>query len=128
MPRIRNDQATRSTPLQPTIIERLRNGKAVPIIGSAVMHDFVLGGSEALVKAYADFNKYPLHERSLAQITQFKAIEDDTIRDDLALREDYLNFIKNHLCDLAKAAGCTQEALDGVEQQFDNLTFYKMCE
>lgn len=129
MPRIQTNQSTaQQRPQQPTIVERLRSGKAVPIIGSAVMHDFVMGGSHALVRAYADYNKYPLTENTLAQVTQFKAIQDDQIRDTLALRENYLSFIKSHLLDLAEKAGCKQDDLDGVDQQFDQLLLCEMCE
>ena len=128
MPRIRTDQPQLDNTPQPTIIERLRSGKAVPIIGSAIAQDLLFGGYDAVVKAYGDYNKYPLTERSLAQVTQFKAIQDDTIRDALTLRENYLNFIKSRLFELAQAAHVKQEALDGVDQQFDHLSLSQMCE
>src|SRR4051812_27086324 len=128
MPRIRTDQPNLVNPPQPTIIERLRNGKAVPIIGSTLTHDFVLGGQEVMVKAYADFNKYALHEQSLAQVTQFKAIEDDTIKDALTLRENYLTFVKSRLFELAQAGGATQALLDEVDQEFDRLSLSQLCE
>lgn len=127
MPRIRTDQPNLVNTPQPTIIERLRTGKAVPILGSTITYDFVLGGHDAMVKAYADYNKYELHERSLAQVTQFKAIQDDSIKDALTLREHYLTFVKSRLFELAQTGGVAQEILDEVDQQFDNLSLGQMC-
>ena len=54
MPRIRTDQPQLDNTPQPTIIERLRSGKAVPIIGSAIAQDLLFGGYDAVVKAYGD--------------------------------------------------------------------------
>lgn len=126
MPRILTNQPVMDNAAQPTIIDRLRSGKAVPIIGSALTHDFLFSGVDALAKAYADYNKYPLTERSLAQVTQFKAIQDDAIRDSLTLREHYLTFVKSRLYELAQVAGIKQEALDGVDAQFDDLSLSQM--
>ena len=127
MPRMRTDQPQLDPTPQPTIVERLRSGKAVPSIGSALTQDLLFGGHDAVVKAYGEYNHYPLNELTLAQVTQFKGIQDATIRDALALREHYLRFIKSRLFDLAQAAHVKQEALDGVDQQFDDLHLSQMC-
>lgn len=127
MPRIRTDQPLSDPTPQPTIVERLRSGKAVPIIGSALTQDLLFGGQDAVVKAYGEYNQYPLTELTLAQVTQFKGIQDVAIRDALALREHYLRFIKSRLFELAQAAHVKQEALDGVDQQFDDLHLSQIC-
>jgi hypothetical protein len=129
MARIRTDQPnTQVDAPQSTIVDRLRRGNAVPILSSTIANDFALGGHDTLVQAYADYNRYPLPERSLAQVMQFKAITDPKIRDALTLREDYLLFIKSRLFELAEKAGAKREALDGVDQAFDSLTLGQMCE
>ncbi len=97
-------------------------------MSGALAQDLVFAGYDAVVKAYGDYNKYPLSERSLAQVTQFKAIQDDTIRDALTLRENYLTFIKSRLFERAQAARVNQDALDEVDHQFDRLSLSQMCE
>ncbi|MEZ4860736.1 MAG: hypothetical protein R3C14_05490 [Caldilineaceae bacterium] len=116
MPRIQTNQPQPAVATQPTIVERLRSGKAVPIIGSVLTHDLALGGHDAVISAYAAYNHYPLTEHSLAQVTQFKAIQDDTIRDALSLREHYLTFIKSRLFELAQSQGVAQTKLDEIDQ------------
>src|SRR5689334_22870162 len=101
MPRIKTDTATsQSAPAtwQQTMIDRIRAGKLAPIISNTVSNDLVLGGHDALVEAYAVYSRYPLEQKQdLAQMAQFKSITDERITDALALKDDYVNFIKNRL-------------------------------
>lgn len=127
MPRMRTDLPQPDPTPLPTIVERLRSGKVVPIIGSMLTQDLLFGGHDAVVRAYGEYNQYPLNDLTLAQVTQFKGIQDPAIRDALALREHYLRFIKSRLFDLAQAAQVKQDVLDEVDQQFDELHLSQMC-
>ena len=124
--RIRLDQASEMSSGPSTIIERLHSGKVVPIISSALTHAVLFGDDDTPVQTYADFYKYPLQERNLAQITQFRAITDTHIRDLLVLREEYLSFIKSKLFEQAKQTGVSQEKLDEVDAEFESLTLSQL--
>jgi hypothetical protein len=129
MARIRLDQAgAGSQQGESTIVERLRSGKAVPILSSTLVNDRLLGGEEALVQAYADFYKYPLAERNLAEITQYRGITDERIRDPLMLREEYLTFAKSRLFDLAEKSGLSAERRAEVDAEFDTLLLDEMSQ
>ena len=131
MPRIKTDTVTSQTQpatWQQTIIDRIRAGKLVPIISNMVSDDLVLGGHDALVEAYAVYSRYPLEQKKdLAQMAQFKSITDDRITDALALKDDYVNFIKNRLFDLAATGGVGKAIQDEVEAQFDTLNCAQFC-
>ncbi len=130
MPRIRQDRSEGRAPAtwQDTVVDRLRAGKLVPILSNAIDGDLALGGYAALVQAYADYGRIPLQGRSLAELVQFRGITDESIADALALKEDYVSFVKSRLYDLAEAAGVDRDKLDGVDVQFDDLSLAQMCE
>lgn len=125
MPRLRLTQPETPGPAnwQQVIVDRIRAGKLVPILSGAAGNDLALGGHAALAEAYAAYTRYPLHDRSLPEMAQFKGITDESIGDALALKEDYVTFAKSRLLDLAEAGGVARGALEEVEQQFDRLTF-----
>src|SRR4051812_47869822 len=82
-----------------TLIERIRKGGVTPVISNAVGDDLVLGGHERLVQLYASQAGHPTEQASLARVAQFKGIIDEAIPDVRALKEGYLDFIKNRLFD-----------------------------
>lgn len=131
MPRIKIDQVERkeTATWQQTIVERIKAGKVVPIIGHLIDDDWVLGGHPNVVAAYATYVQYPLADKSnLAQIAQFKSVVDESVSDAWALKSDYINFIKNRLFDLAEADGSSAEILAEVEEEFDDITFSEFAE
>lgn len=130
MARIRTTQTEGRQPAtwQQTVIERIRAGKLVPILSNAIDDELALGGHAALLKAYADFSRIPLEGRSLAEIAQFKGITDEGITDALALKENYVNFVKSRLYELAEAGQADPEALADVDAQFDDLKLAQICE
>lgn len=129
MPRVRihDSSGMQTATWQQTITERIRNGKLVPIISNSVSNDLVLGGNNEVVQAYATYSNYQKGPASLAQMAQFKSIVDPSISDLLALKEDYVNFVKNHLFDIAEREKQDRTTLDKVEIQFDQLTFSNFC-
>lgn len=128
MPRIRLTQPEPRGPAtwQQAIVDRIRAGKLVPIVSGTAGNDLVLGGHAPLAEAYAAYTSYPLPDRDLAGMAQYKGITDESI-DALGLKEDYVKFAKSRLLDLAETSGVGREALDEVDAQFDRLTFAEIC-
>ena len=119
MARVKRDRGG-SNPLKQSFVERVRTGNVVPILSNEMMADLVLAGRERFLDGYADYVAYPLPERNdLLRIAKFKAITEDL--EDYDLKFDFLNFVKNHLCDLAEAAGIAEETLDEVAEEMDSL-------
>ncbi len=130
MPRIHTTQPESRGPAtwQQTVVERIRAGKLVPILSNAVGDDLALGGHATLIEAYATYSRYPLGRSGLAEMAQFKGITDEGVTDALALKEDYVAFVKSRLFELAEAGSADRGALDEVDAQFDHLTLAQMCE
>lgn len=131
MPRVKLDQAPAPSgeqSWQETLAERIRKGKVVPIVANRLTNDRMLGGQDALVAAYPGYAGFPLVEQGLAQMLQFRAVADERMRDGLAIKEDYVNFVKNRLFDLAEADGATAGQRDEAEAQFDDVSFSVFCD
>ena len=124
MPRIRTGQATTARTWQQTIVERIKNGKVVPIISNEVSNNLVLGGDVPLSEAYATHINYPLADNHcLPCMTQFFGVTNEAVTDPRVVKEDYINFIKNRLFDIAEAEGIAKATLAELEEEFDNVTF-----
>ncbi len=129
MPRIRTGQRQIARTWQQTIVDRIRSGKVVPLIGNLVGNDLLLGGHAALVEAYAQYINYPLPDKlDLARMTQFLSVTDESTSDVRAVKEDYINFIKNRLFDLAEADGVSPDILAELEEEFDDIRFAEFSE
>ena len=129
MPRIRTGQKKVTRTWQQTIIERIRAGKVVPLISNVVSDNLVLGGHQSLVEAYASFTNYPLAAQDcLAKITQFITVTDEAITDPRVVKEDYINFVKNRLFDIAEKEGASEDVLAELEEEFDNVNFSEFSE
>lgn len=129
MPRIRTGQKKVAKSWQQTITERIKAGKVVPLLSNVVSNDLVLGGNDALVEAYARYVAYPLENNTnLPHMTQFTGVTDESVSDPRAVKEDYINFIKNRLFDLAESEGAPAEVLAELEEEFDDVTFSEFSE
>lgn len=113
---------------QNTLIDRMRIGKVTPVISNVIGDDLVLGGHERLVQRYAEDARYPSAPLSFASVAQFRSITDEEIADALALREQYIDFAKNRLFDLAESDQVSGATLLEVQEQFDDLKFLKFCD
>src|SRR5262245_18726500 len=85
-----------------TLLERIRKRSVTPVISDGLGDDVVLGGHDKLVRQYASNARYPAEQTALASVAQFTRITDDRIVDTLALKENYIDFLKNRLFDLAE--------------------------
>jgi hypothetical protein len=124
MPRIRTGRRSVTRTWEQTIIDRLRMGKVVPFISNSVGNDLVLGGNQQLTDSYATYIGYPLDDsRDMARMTQYLNVTDEVGADSRAVKEDYINFTKNRLFDLAEADGVSPDILAELEEEFDDVLF-----
>ena len=131
MPRIKSDQPAAPAgeqSWQERIAERIRKEKVVPIVSDRLAGDRVLGGYEQLLDAYVAYAGFPVERQGFAEMLQFRSVADERMRDALAIKEDYVNFVKNRLMDLAEAGGASADQRQEVEAQFDELTFSSFCD
>ena len=129
MPRIRTGQKKVAKTWQQTIIERIKAGKVVPLLSNVISNNLVLGGHDALVEAYATYIDYPLDDRTnLPQMAQFTGVTDESVTDPRVVKEDYINFIKNRLFDIAETEGLSEDVLAELEEEFDDVIFSEFSE
>ena len=126
MPLIVNDDSTTLDTSRLTFRERLRTGRAVPIVSNRAIYDRMLGGYAPFLASYARYVKYPLHLGQLNSLVTLVKYHKHRPREkpltDQALKFDYLNYVKNHLYQLAKADGVDQETLDGAAAEMDQVS------
>lgn len=128
MPRYAKTGST-LTEAQPSLISRIKAGKAVPIISNVVGNNLVLGGHPRLVADYAQRTAYPLSRQDdLSQMLQFKSVTDRALAKPWDLGAHYLEFVKNQLYDLAAAAGAAEDTLAEVDANFDDLPLARFCD
>jgi hypothetical protein len=61
-------------------------------------------------------------------MAQFKFVTDEAITDVLALREDYVEFVKSRMMDIAEGDHVAADTLKEVDAEFDSLTFGQVSE
>ena len=128
MPRIKIGQPTVARTWQQVIAERIRTGKVVPLISNIVSNNLVLGGDDNLVTAYAKYINYPLDDRNLLRMAQYLSVTDESATDPRVVKEDYINFVKNRLFDIAENSGVAAEVLAELEEEFDDVAFSEFAD
>ena len=129
MPRIRTGRREVARSWQQIIIDRIRTGKVVPLISNAISNDLVLGGHLNLLEGYATYTDYPLSDKkNLPLVAQFLGVTDENLTDPRAVKEDYINFIKNRLYDIAEADQVSTDILGELEEEFDDINFSEFSE
>lgn len=125
-----NPPQPQSTAWQQIIIDRIRKRKLAPLISNSAGNELVLGSHDEVTKAYAEYSKCPLENFTLAQIAQYLSI---AMNDPLAMKEDYVNFVKNRLFDSAEqeinaGKGVGAETLAVILDKFDTLSISNFAE
>ncbi|MEM7132552.1 MAG: SIR2 family protein [Chloroflexota bacterium] len=127
MPIIKKKNKDGTNPLRQSFVNRIRTGNVVPLISNEVMGDLVFGGYKELVEGYAEYIEYPLQFRDdILRMTRYKGTTDDL--DDWDLKEDYLNFLKNHLYYIAEEDGVDEDELEEVAEEVDALTLSEFAQ
>lgn len=137
MPRVKKAerqaaQQTEEESWQQIIVNRIKMDKVVPLISNAITDNLVFGSHTALIDSYADYIQYPLEDqRALSHLSQYRLIVNEKkIPDKLALRSDYIDFIKNELFDRVEENwnSSYRDVLDDLIEEFDDVTFSEFCE
>jgi hypothetical protein len=107
-----------------TIIRRIKSGKFAPFIGRSVVAQH-LPGAATFAQDWADEVAYPFplaEPNSLTSIAQYLSI---TSRDALSAKEDYLEFMKQHLLDAAKESRPADQGafFEALEDELFDLTY-----
>lgn len=89
-----------------TIIDRIQDGKVLPIIGNIFTDDLAFKSHQALVEGWADYIQYPMagQRHDLPRIAQYESVNragDGQTGDELQIKEGYLAFLKEALFFLA---------------------------
>jgi len=104
MPILKKGATPLTHPVHLSFVERMRAGRVVPVISDEVLFELVLGGHTSFTQGYADYIRYPLGDKGnlvrMAKFFQFQGGLGDQAR-----KADYLNYLKNHIYDLAQQAG-----------------------
>lgn len=104
-----------------SILDRVKNGKLVPVISGEAITDMVLGGHQKLIEGYANYIQYPLSDCSnLPKISKFKCITDGS--DDYSLKVEYLYYIKTYIYTLAEQASRHPDLIADAEAEIYSLT------
>lgn len=128
MPRIQLGQKRERKTWQQIIVEQIKAGKALPIIGNQLANNRLLqGGHDALLQDYAAYLQYP-QSPNLPQMTQYISVMEKEIRGSLEIKRDYLNFAKNKLFNLAEAEQTSPTILEEAEVRFDEVDFSTLAD
>ncbi len=90
-----------------TIIDRIDDGKVVPIISNAFTNDLIFGNHVRLVKGWAKYIKYPMVDQGhdLAKMAQYESVSQANghqVHDEDYVKEKYLEFLERALLSMAK--------------------------
>jgi hypothetical protein len=124
MPLIEDDSGPVLDTTQLSFRERLRTGRVVPIVSDEAVFDLMVGGYAPFLTSYAEYVDYPGDTADgLVSVVKFhKHRPRPEPMDDNALKFDYLNFAKNHIYRMARAAGLDQDVLDEAVAEMDSLS------
>lgn len=128
MPRIQIGQKREAKSWQQIIVEQVKAGKALPIVGSRLAHDRMLqGGRDGLKQDYAEYLQYT-QQPSLPQMTQYVSVMEKETRGSLEIKKDYLNFLKNKLFNRAEEEQLSAAILEEAEARFDDVDFSTLAD
>ena len=131
MPRIKLGETRATKTWQQIIIDQIKAGRAIPVLGNSISNDLILGNHRQLILDFAEYAKYPLVDKgNLAHMTQFMTVMEAQATGPMSavvIKQDYLGFAKSRLCDLAEASGAARSLLDEVNAEFDDLNFSELA-
>ncbi len=89
-----------------TIVERLKEGKVVPLLSNALLNELAFGSHAALVQGWAHYTGYPQAgaEHDLPRMAQYQSVNkaaDGQVGDEVQVKEEYLLFLKAALASMA---------------------------
>ncbi|MCI5143646.1 MAG: hypothetical protein D3909_18355, partial [Candidatus Electrothrix sp. ATG1] len=145
MPRIKKNKKrnTQVPGWRRNIIEQLRDGKVLPIVGNRMHNDLFLNSHQQTVSAFREFlaeeHGYPpacIKDLALPGLARYHTIMlgfaegKRVVGAELTVKREYLNFVKNRLFDLVEESdteGILEALLEEEEEQFDQHDFSTMA-
>lgn len=108
-----------------TVIQRINKGKFTPIIS----HGVYFPGTSKFVQAWAEEIAYPFmldHHLNIAQVAQYLSA---TSRDDLMVKDQFLDFSKRFLLNEMRQQAPPEQVgfLDTLEDELFDITFSQMA-
>jgi SIR2-like domain len=131
MPIIKKGEKRVAKTWQQIIVDQIKAGRAIPVLSNSISNDLILGNHRQLILDFAEYANYPLADKdNLAHLTQFMSIMETEVKgamSSVVVKQNYLDFVKSQLCNLAEANGVDKGLLDDVNAEFDNLDFSKLA-
>ncbi len=92
---------------QETIIDRVKEGKVIPIVGNVFTDELAFSSHEALVAGWASYIQYPMPDQHhlLPRMAQYESIsktDEGQISDVVQIKEKYLKYLKAALSFMAQ--------------------------
>jgi hypothetical protein len=121
MPIIGLNNPTIASRLELSLVNSIRESRAVPIISDEAIFDLELGGWLPFVACYSDLIEYPLPDSTnLAKMTKFYQLRN--VLGDKALKDHYLTCVKTHFYRQAEKQGAPKDRLAEAAEQADRRT------
>lgn len=80
------------------VINRIQDGKVVPILGNALTNELAFGSHGALIRGWARYAQYPMIDQNhdLARMAQYASVSQasDGSGDEMVIKERYIDFLK----------------------------------
>ncbi|MCA9962069.1 MAG: SIR2 family protein [Anaerolineales bacterium] len=93
---------TKEVSWKEALIERINEGKALPIISYVVGNNLVFGNTDELIDGWAYYTDYPTEDRNLAHMSQYlNVMAQAKGHDSEQIKRDYLIFLKEALQSIA---------------------------
>lgn len=105
-----------------TLVDRINEGKALPIISNIVTNNLLFGSHDEIVEGWAFYNEYPFGDKkNLAYMAQFQNVKVQADGQDAEyVKRDYLGFLKTAVQAIA-APDLVEEFQEDANA--DKLTF-----
>lgn len=118
---------------QEMIVDRIQDGKVLPIISNSFTDDLAFKSHQALVEGWGDYVQYPLADRpyDLPQIAQYESVAragEGRSSDELQIKENYLTFLKEALFYIAgNDPAISADFQDELKSQARELTVSRLA-
>ncbi len=122
------DIKTKPRTWQEAIIDRINEGKVIPIISNAFTDNLAFFNHDNLIAQYGRYVGYPMESQGhdLARMTQYESVKETS---EIRVKERYLEYLKEVLLKMAERAGdaVSPDRLAELRQQYKELTVSGMC-
>lgn len=124
MARIKTGQRRAQLTWREFIQNQVQVGKALPIISHTLFNQCFFRDHQGLLRDYAHYLGYPdARFTELSELTQYSSVKDTLQTGSLAIKHDYLNWVKSRLLETAETDGLPHFLLEEADKVFDEVDF-----